>query len=219
MSVALVALLALANAGTAFAQTQTPWISKTVAQEYVDNLLSWYNSYATSDPHYALYHTVGYSFRVDVFEATPNNSTYTVFTFTPIQANDPQVVVQNVSFFETTGFSMENNDTLAAFHMIIGNTTFPILRAYSTLTTNVLTNTLSNSEAAGLYLYRSDKESIPPPDYYRITWDILTNIWAKIFYALTVFGLFLYFYREGVIPYFKPTPRTGKGKRGKRKGR
>ena len=185
VAVGLTLILLLGLLPHAFAQTtQTPWIDQTKTTDYVDNLLSWYNFSATNDPHYLLYQPLGHNFRVFVFEATPNNSTLAVFAFFPIQANNPEVeIVSNSSFYQLTGLTIRNNVTLegsdnGGTHIIIGNTTFVLSLIFATLTSNVLTNTLANSEAFGKYLYRMDAASIPPPPWWLPIWNVLVVWWG-----------------------------------------
>lgn len=220
-AVAFIFLLTLSNARIALDQAQTPWIDQTTATDYVKNLLSWYNLDATNDPNFRLYDGNGHNFHVFVLEATPNNSTLTVFAFFPIQANDPQVdVISNSSFYDLTGLILHDNVTLegaenGGTHFIIGNTTFVLTVIFATLTSNVLANTLANSEAFGKYLYRFDAAGVPPPNYVL---DFLAAFWAYIVVgagAIIALMTGLHYWVNNMWPFHK----SGRSPKKKTKGR
>ncbi len=230
LCVAFITLVTLSNLPRIAVAQQTPWIEPAKTKQYVNNLLSWYNFWADSlpasaRPYLTLYHGLGFNFRVYVIPANPNNDTLASFLFSPIQANDPQVIIDsNVSLVGLTNFHIKgDNVTLKAFTIIISNTTLPVHLIYTTLTSKVLTNTLANSEAVARYLYRLDKQSIPTPPWWSgladWLWNTVSQFWEVFLIVGAIIGTWasvVYLQEKGRLPHFrKDSSRPNQSRLGK----
>jgi hypothetical protein len=214
----------LSSARVSFAQEPAaPWINTSAADEYVSNFLNWMNTLIlqhyspdVASQYFLLYHPEGQSFRVEVVSCLPNNYTIACLLFTPIVANEPDIVIDpsNTSLPDVApGFLVKApNFTLASITIISHDRDIPVNLMFSVLASNILTNTDPNSYSEAVYFYNQEKQDVPPPNYFRITLDTLTTIWAKVFYVLIVASTLLYLYRDGVLPYVKP-PSKKKGKK------